>query len=284
TTGFMEGGSFNLRSRKKGEEGEIRSWKVLKEDVGLEQWFHLHCQLAVILVLAPASAPVQQHGSSVQRGLHRLRALVREGGFSLVTQLLQRQETQGLLSGDKRKLKSGNGVMVPQKKVHEPHPTATAYCAEGLRPRFTLGPLRQPQTSKACWSFVSWKILLQTRNGYIWCVRVFGRGGRPLLEWAVVLGTKRDRGLNCRGATLRGPGEQRSYAKGKRILRVSTHTPSSPAIRSPKHPSTMNTQSVQWSLSCPTVSYGTHLVHSRTGYTKCSHECQNRGEDKQYRS
>lgn len=33
---------------------------------GLEQWFHLHCQLAVILVPAPASAPVQQYGSSVQ--------------------------------------------------------------------------------------------------------------------------------------------------------------------------------------------------------------------------
>ena len=30
---------------------------------------------------------------------------------------------------------------------------------------------------------------------------------------AVVLGTKRDRGLSCRGATLRGPGEQRCFAK-----------------------------------------------------------------------
>lgn len=30
---------------------------------------------------------------------------------------------------------------------------------------------------------------------------------------AVVLRTKRDRGLSCRGATLRGPGEQHSYAK-----------------------------------------------------------------------
>lgn len=37
TTGFMEGGSFNLRSSKKREEGEIRSWKVLKEDVGEEE-------------------------------------------------------------------------------------------------------------------------------------------------------------------------------------------------------------------------------------------------------
>ncbi|KAF3846329.1 hypothetical protein F7725_003407 [Dissostichus mawsoni] len=77
--------------------------------------------------------------------------------------------------------------------------------------KFTLGPLRQPQTSKACWSFVSWKILLQVSPCQI------------------------------------------------RLC-------------------------VQWSLFCPTVSYGTHLVHSRTGYTKCSHECQNRGEDKQYRS
>lgn len=43
---------------------------------------------------------------------------------------------------------------------------------------------------------------------------------------AVVLGTKRDRGFNCRGAILPGPGEQCSYTKrGEKVLMVFRDTP-----------------------------------------------------------
>lgn len=124
----------------------------------------------------------------------------------------------------------------------------------------------------------------------------------------------------------------------KKVLRVSTHTPSSPALHSlpdfPTPPTVITSgvhspptmthvhthivltrywrvirgvlggvlhtiyhppfslclslspfclQCLKWSLSCSTVS-GPHLVHRRTGYTESSHECQNRGEDKQYSS
>lgn len=63
---------------------------------------------------------------------------------------------------------------------------------------------------------------------------------------AVVLGTKRDRGLNCRGATLRGPGEQRSYARRrKKKFSGFPHTPLPlpPSTTPPlQHPSTSNHQ------------------------------------------
>lgn len=150
---------------------------------------------------------------------------------------------------------------------------------------------------------------------------------------AVVLGTKRDRGLSCRGATLRGPGEQRCFAKREKSsqgfhahpflsrpllppfgshrhqqsalttnhdTRVCTHTHTNSTLpllegdqrcfgrclahSIPLSLSPLCLQCLQWSPSRSTVSSGPHLVHSRTGYTESSHECQNRGEDKQYRS
>lgn len=57
---------------------------------GLEQWFHLHCQLAVILVSGSSICTSTAAWQLVQKGLLRLRACVRERGFSLVTQSLQR--------------------------------------------------------------------------------------------------------------------------------------------------------------------------------------------------
>lgn len=57
---------------------------------GLEQWFHLHCQLAVILCYGSSICTSKAAWQLSPKGLQRLRAWVRERGFSLVTQSLQR--------------------------------------------------------------------------------------------------------------------------------------------------------------------------------------------------
>lgn len=157
---------------------------------------------------------------------------------------------------------------------------------------------------------------------------------------AVVLGTKRDRGLSGRGATLRGLGELHCHGKRKKSSQDFPHTPL-PLFPSSllQNPSTSNNhhqqhtlttnydthahphsshpllhddqgsfgrchahiwptslslsfplsvspclQCLEWSLLCSTVNLGTHLVHSRTGYTESSCEYHNHDEDKQHRS